>query len=118
MYVTNVSYNVVSVINTSINQVVATIPEDIPSGITNDSGNREMYISDFGGNPGTVSVISTTLSTPPPHNNNTMSTGGFVDISVNSIDITGGANGGNGILNDIGSNGGHSGSATSTSGNK
>ena len=60
---------------------------------------EEMYVANFGGNPGTVSIISITSYTPPPspHSNNTMTTGGFDDNGGNSIAITGNANGGNGI---------------------
>ena len=80
--------------------------------------NREIYIANFGGNPGTVSIISITSYTPPPpshnNNNNTMTTGGFDDHGGNSIDITGNANGGIGISGGHLGNRGHSGSATSS----
>ncbi len=80
-----------------------------------------MYIANFGGNPSTVSIIYITLYTPPPsppHNNNTMTTGGFDDNGGNSIAITGNANEGIGISGGHEGNGGHNGSATSsTAGN-
>ncbi len=108
IYVTNSGSQYVSVINPA-NQVIGNIyVGNTPTGVAYNTANGDMYVANYGDN--TISVISPTLSTQPTSNNDnntntntiTMTTGGFVGLGVNSIDITGSANGGNGILNDIG----------------
>ena len=95
MYVVNSGSNSVSVINTSTNTVVATIPvETAPAGVTYDSSNGMVYVSNSHSN--TVSVISTTLSTQPPPNNNPILIGGFGGHGGESIATTGSTNGGHG----------------------
>ncbi len=114
MYVTNSGSQYVSVINPA-NQVIDNIYSgNTPTGVAYNAANGDMYVANYGDN--TVSVISPSLSTQPPSNkdNNTLTAGGFSNHGGNSIAIPGSANGGNGILNGIGGNGGHSGSAAST----
>ena len=71
----------------------------------------------FSGSP-----LENQLSPPPSSNNSTTPRNGNLNGVISnyggdSISITGSANGGNGILNGIGGNGGHTGSATATAGN-
>ncbi len=112
----------------SSNNVLFTDNLDVgngPIGIAYDPVHGRMYVTNQGSND--VSVVpATSLSTQLPsnndnNNNNTKTiprSNGEINVHAgNSIAITGSANGGNGILNGMGGNGGHTGSATSTGGN-